>query len=29
VKMRKTSLQDGDWLGLQARVVMDLGLLAV
>jgi hypothetical protein len=27
--MRKTSLRDGDWLGLQADVAMDLGLLAV
>jgi hypothetical protein len=27
--MRKMSLQDGDWLRLQARVVMNLGLLAV
>jgi hypothetical protein len=27
--MRKTSLQDGDRLWLQARVAMNLGLLAV
>jgi hypothetical protein len=29
VKMRKMSLQDRDWLGLQVHVGMDLGLLAV
>jgi hypothetical protein len=27
--MRTMSPQDGDWLGLQARVAMDFGLLAV
>ncbi len=29
MKVRKTSLWDGDWLELQVRVEMDLGLLAV